>query len=229
MSTSSSAAARQALETAAPFPYAEVEGESEILAGPTGAEGTIQRMQAETLERGRQEGREQMRVEFNAALQKERQQIATTLQQFSSERQSYYHRIEAEVVQLALAISRKILHRETQPDPQALTGIVRITLEKLDAGTQVNLHVHPREATDWRHYFASQMEGSPIPEVHEDPALAAGECRLETSLGTTQIGLESQLKEIEGGLLDLLAERPRGPTSSASAAAGVGKSPERRG
>jgi hypothetical protein len=60
--------------------------------------------------------------------------------------------------------------------------------------------------------------------VHEDSALRPGECRLETSLGSTEVGLESQLKEIETGLLDLLAERPEAtlppapsaPTSSAA-------------
>jgi hypothetical protein len=52
------------------------------------------------------------------------------------------------------------------------------------------------------------MEGAPAPEVHEDAQLAAGECRMETSLGTTEAGIEAQLKEIETGLLDLLAERP---------------------
>ena len=52
------------------------------------------------------------------------------------ERQNYYRRIEGEVVELALAIARKILHREVQIDPHALAGIVRVTLEKLDTGHQ---------------------------------------------------------------------------------------------
>src|SRR5208282_4072228 len=50
-------------------------------------------------------------------------------------------------------------HRDTQIDPHALAGIVRVTLEKLDIGTKVSLHVHPQEAADWRHYFACQVEG----------------------------------------------------------------------
>jgi hypothetical protein len=61
------------------------------------------------------------------------------------------------------------------------------------------------------------MENVPAPEVFEDPAIAPGECRIDTSLGSTEVGLESQLKEIETGLLDLLAERP-GATPSSSPA-----------
>ena len=39
-----------------------------------------------------------------------------------------------------------------------------------------------REATEWRHYFACQAEGAPAPEVHEDPAIAQGECRSKLRL-----------------------------------------------
>jgi len=213
---SSSASARQrSVDTApetGPFPYAEAESTSAATetgnTAPRSNEDRTQQQQAEAFEKGRQHGQQQVRVEMETALQKERGQIARALPEFATERQNYYHRIEGEVVQLALAIARKILHREAQLDPNALAGIVRVTLEKLDAGTNVSLHVHPKEAADWRHYFAGQMEGAPIAEVHDDPTLAPGECRIETSLGSTEVGFESQLKEIETGLLDLLAERP---------------------
>jgi len=173
------------------------------------AEERSHRQQAESFEQGRQSAQAQLRVELDAALAKNRIEISQALRDFVVERQNYYRRVEGEVVELALAIARKILHREVQVDPQALAGIVRVTLEKLDNGTKVNLRVHPREAAEWRRYFACQPGDVPAPEVHEDPAIAPGECRIETSLGSTEIGLQSQLKEIETGLLDLLAERPR--------------------
>lgn len=212
MSMSSSAAApARAPESQdskpAPFPYAEAEPMNSDPSVPSAERNRLQ--QAEALEQGRQQGIQQVQAEFQAALQSERDRIARALDQFSIERQNYYRRIESEVVQLALGIARKILHREAQVDPHALAGIVRVTLDKLDAGTQVTLHVHPKEIADWRHYFACQTEGAPAPEVREDAALAPGECRIETSMGTTEVGFESQLKEIETGLLDLLAERPQ--------------------
>jgi flagellar assembly protein FliH len=200
-----------AVPTASPFCYAEAQ-----LAGNAGsglspeqaAEERTRRAQAEALERGREAGRQEMRASVDAALARSREQVLHALGEFQKERGSYYRRVEGEIVQLALAIARKILHREAQIDPRLLAGIVRVTLEKLDASTRVDLYVPPRETTDWRHYFACQEDGAPLPEVHEDAALAAGECRIHTSLGSTEVGLESQLKEIETGLLDLLAERP---------------------
>jgi flagellar assembly protein FliH len=214
MNSSSSGAAMAPAPAASPYQYCEAEG-YDPAATPAEKEQAVQektrRQQSEAFDKGREPGRQEVRIEFDAALARERQNIAAALQAFTIERQTYYRRIEGEVVQLALAIARKILHRETELDPNALKAIVRVTLEKLDAGTKVNLHVPPRDAADWRHYFACQAEGGTAPEVHEDAALPAGECRIETSLGTTLVGFESQLKEIETGLLDLLAERPGGP------------------
>ena len=217
----------------APFCYPE----AQLLGGAThgneqAAEERRLREQAEAFERGRAAAQQELRASLDAALARGREQILHALEQFARERASYYRRVEGEVVQLALAITRKILHREAMLDPHALAGIVRVTLEKLDSGTRIDLHVHPQEATDWRHYFACQAEGAPVPEVHEDPSLPPGECRIETSLGSTEVGLESQLKEIETGLLDLLAERPdtaapaAAPTSSSSSNAASAPQPE---
>jgi flagellar assembly protein FliH len=214
---SSSAQKPQRAPETSLYTYAETEASGRNSCTPDDANATaaerIRLAQAAAFEQGRQNGQQQARSEFEAALAKNREQIIQALREFALERQNYYQRIEGEVVQLSLAIARKILHRETQTDPNALAGIVRITLEKLDSGTKVSLHVHPLEAGDWRHYFACQVENVPAPDVYEDAAVGRGECRIETSLGSTEVGMESQLKEIETGLIDLLAERP-GATSS---------------
>jgi len=211
---SSSAPKRQKVAEASPFTYPDAGG-----AGSTGGASEVGQseaeqsrlQQAQAFEQGRQSAQQQLRSELDAALARDRGEINRALHQFVLERQDYYRRVESEVVGLALAIARKILHREVQIDPQALAGIVRVTLEKLDVGTKITLHVHPQEAADWRHYFACLAEDRPAPEILDDTTLDRGECRIETSLGSTEVGLASQLKEIETGLLDLLAERPGTP------------------
>ncbi len=219
---SSSAPKRQPVAEAQPFRYVDAGVSSgaagnasnanqgslgQTATGPT-TEERNQQLQAAAFERGRQSAEQKLRSEVEAVVAKQHEEVARSLREFAEERKDYYRRVEGEVVALALAIARKILHREVQIDPRALAGIVRVTLEKLDNGSKVDLRVHPREATDWRHYFACQIGDAPAPEVHEDGSLAPGECRVETSMGSTDVGLETQLKEIETGLLDLLAERP---------------------
>lgn len=136
--------------------------------------------------------------------------MAAALAQFTHDRATYFQKVEAEVVQLALSIARKILHRESQLDPLLLAGIVRVALEKIDGATGVVLRVHPQNAAGWRQYLTTHLEPSDLPEIAEDPAQELDRCVLQTSMGTAVVGMEVQLKEIEQGLMDLLAARPGG-------------------
>jgi len=163
----------------------------------------------EAFERGSQDGKEKARQQFDQQLLALQGSIAKALETFKSQREEYFSRIEPEVVHLALAISRKILHREAQMDPLLLTGIVHVALEKLDAGTRVRLRAHPGDVRFWNEYFSRAGSFQPAPELVGDPSLKPGELALESDLGSTQISLDSQLKEIEQGFFDLLEQRPQ--------------------
>jgi flagellar assembly protein FliH len=163
----------------------------------------------ESFERGAREGQKGARLAYEQQLTALQASIASALEKFKSEREVYFSRIEPEVVQLALAIARKILHREAQMDPLLLTGLVHVALEKLDAGAHVRLRAHPGDVHFWNEYLSQSGSSRPAAELIGDPALKPGELALETDVGSTQISLESQLKEIEQGFFDLLEQRPR--------------------
>jgi flagellar assembly protein FliH len=169
--------------------------------------GAEQRDQ-QTWKRGFEEGNANARLEHEKSLAMLRSEISKTLQDFAAERDSYFQRVEQEVVRLTLAIARKILHREAQVDPLLLTGVLRVALEKVSAGTNTRLRANPADIKIWRDYFMQARENFPAPELIGDPDLEPFRCVLETELGTTEIGLETQLKEIEQGFLDLLSQRP---------------------
>ncbi len=157
---------------------------------------------------GRQEGLTEARQSFDGQLAQERSSLASALAQFTCDRATYFQKVEGEVVQLALGIARRILHREAQLDPLLLAGIVRVALEKIDGATGVRLRIHPQDAAEWRRYLTAHLEPADLPEIVADPAQPPDRCTLETAMGTAAIGLEVQLKEIEQGLMDLLAARP---------------------
>jgi flagellar biosynthesis/type III secretory pathway protein FliH len=167
--------------------------------------------EAQARELGRRQGELEARAKFEEQLARERAAVAQALGDFSRERAAYYQKIEKEAVQLALSIARKILHREAQVDPLLLMGILRVALERIEGATGVVLAVHPQQAVLWRKYLISRLgPGELLPEILEDPAMALEQCQLRTSMGTADLGLEVQLKEIEQGLMDLLAARPQG-------------------
>jgi|SRR5271165_826720 len=157
---------------------------------------------------GHQAGEAEARKLFEEQLVQERASISAALAGFTRDRAAYFEKIEGEIVELALSIARKILHREAQIDPLLLAGIVRIALEQIDGATGVVLRVNPQNAADWRRYLSTHLDPNDLPEIAEDPSQPADRCTLETSMGTAVVGLEVQLKEIEQGLMDLLAARP---------------------
>lgn len=171
-------------------------------------DGAAQR-ERQAYEKGLAEGESRCRAEFENTLAGLRNQISAALQDFTEQRDAYFERVEPEVVQLALAVARKILHREVQMDPMLLAGVVHVALEKLDAGTQVRLRANPAEVGSWREYFSQPHDIRPIPELVGDSTLSHSECTLETDLGGTTISLDTQLKEIEQGFADLLEQRTR--------------------
>ena len=157
---------------------------------------------------GRAEGEAATRAAYEEHLDRVRDGVRATLADFAGERAAYYRQVESEVVQLALAIARKILHREAQVDPLLLAGVVRVALDQIESKTKVVVRVHPEQAPDARAYLRRAMDPQSVPEVVEDPTLELDRCVLQTEMGTAELGIEAQLKEIEQGLFDLLAKRP---------------------
>jgi flagellar biosynthesis/type III secretory pathway protein FliH len=207
-----------------PFPYdtippgalraATMEGLSAFsaagLGGPAAHDSAVETAAREALVRtqGKQEGLNEARHSFDEQLGRERASLAAALAQFTRDRATYFQKVEGEVVQLALSIARRILHREAQLDPLLLAGMVRVALEKIDGATGVRLHINPRDAAEWRQYLTAHLDPAHLPEIIADPAQPPDRCTLETAMGTAAISMEVQLKEIEQGLMDLLAARP---------------------
>jgi len=146
-------------------------------------------------------------TEYEARATAEADKIREALDLFQVERKEYFTRVESDVVHLALAISAKILHREAQVDPMLVAALVRVAIDKLHDGSSVSVRVSPAEAAKWRAFLANPLNGSTI-EVVEDAHLTAIDCILETELGSANFSIDAQMKEVEQGFFDLLAQRP---------------------
>jgi len=182
----------------------ETAGDDGLWTPSNGADNSAEQQlrEAKAREVGRMEGENTARSKYEDELRKQREKLAESVQQFQAERNSYFENIESEVVQLALAVARRILHREANVDPELLAGLVRYTLEKLRDGTRVKIRVNPAESATMQKQFGMKAE------VIADSSIAEGSCVLVTEIGTTAISVDEQLKEIECGLMDLLAQRP---------------------
>lgn len=131
-------------------------------------------------------------------------QLAT---RFSEEREQFFHRVEQEVVKLALAIASRILRREATMDPLLLTGAVRVALGQLSDSTEARLRVPAADLDLWTETMARLPNLALKPVVVADHAMHAGDCVIESSMGSADLGMCAQLFEIERSFFDEQGEK----------------------
>jgi flagellar assembly protein FliH len=157
-------------------------------------------------ERGRQEGRQAEREAQAAALateeERRKRQLAGLIESFTRERDRFLHAVEQEVVKLALAVAARILRREAQMDPLLLTGAVRVALGQLAGASEVRLRVPAAEADLWKETISLVPKLAMKPAVVAGEGMRLGECVIESKAGTVDLGVRSQLGEIERGFFD---------------------------
>ena len=154
-------------------------------------------------QKGLQDGQAAARKEMMAQMEAMNARLARTIEEFSGMRQRFRHEAEEDVVALALAIARRILHRELTMAPEALLGIVKAALEKMDAREVHRVRIRPEDAPAVKQ-FLEKMGLPQRVEVVADPGLERGAAILDSGRGALDASIETQLSEIERGLADLV-------------------------
>jgi flagellar assembly protein FliH len=164
------------------------------------AEGSGER---EAYQRGFAEGtavgKEQAAVEVQPVLDR----LAHTLAELSSLRSRIRRDAEKDLVKLAVAIARRVLHREVTIDPESIEGLIKVALEKLQSRDLCRVRVHPNHGAFIKASF-DRISNSKKIELIADASLRCGDVLFETEHGTLDASIESQLSEIERGFADRL-------------------------
>jgi flagellar assembly protein FliH len=106
-------------------------------------------------------------------------------------------------VKLALAIARRIVHRELAIDPDAMRGLVIAALDRLQGQEIARVRAHPQLAAGLAEPLRKLAQTSPV-EIVPDPSCERGALIFETDRGNLDASVETQLQEIERGLADRL-------------------------
>ena len=154
----------------------------------------------EAYQRGLQEGDSKASQRMEEQVTARLEQLGRAIEQLALHRGKVQREAEPELVRLALAIARRILRRELSVDPESLLGLVKAGLERIESADVHRVRVHPEHAS----VLARLLEGAARSvEIVADPGLPVGAVIFETSRGSLDTGLETQLKEIERGFVDL--------------------------
>lgn len=123
-------------------------------------------------------------------------------------RKRFRAEVEEDTVKLAIAIARRVLHREVATDPEAILGLVMAAFQKLNARETQRLRVSPGDATLLQENRAKLAVPQGL-EICADGSLPAGSVIFETSRGEMDASIDTQLGEIERGFADIVKRRAR--------------------
>lgn len=169
-------------------------------------ERQIQARVATAREQGRAEGE-------NAAQQRAMDRVnpaVAALQALIGDLSGQGHRLrleaERDTVKLAVVIARRILHRELAVDPEAVLGLVKAAFAKVEARETHRLRVSPADAALLLEH-RGKLDLPPAVEIAADSSLARGSAIFETSRGELDASIDTQLAEIDRGLVDVMRKR----------------------
>ncbi|MGO4880410.1 MAG: FliH/SctL family protein [Bryobacteraceae bacterium] len=168
-------------------------------------EQQMERRVHEAREAGYREGEAAARAQAATEVQQTVDGLARAVQEIAGLRPQVMRDAGAELIELALGIARRILHREVSVDPGALEGLVSGALQKLAGQEVLRIRVHPALEPGVRQALAREGRGG-LPLI-ADGTLERGAVQMETARGKLDASLETQLAEIGRGLADRLPER----------------------
>jgi flagellar assembly protein FliH len=111
-----------------------------------------------------------------------------------------YSQVEREVVQLAVEVARKIVHREIQADPEVIQTLVKVALDRVSGRSAVTVRVNPVDYNFLldknRGWIQEQGTGQEITLV-ADKSVERGGCLVQTESGDVDARIEEGFREVE--------------------------------
>ena len=157
----------------------------------------------ESYQRGFSEGRNIGHEQAAAELQPVMDRLSRSLADLATVRSKVRKTAESDLLKLAIAVARRVIHRELTLDPGSIEGLIRVALEKLESRELCRVRVHPDQEPVIRTLLA-RFSAAPV-ELIPDPTLQCGDVLFETAHGTLDGSIEAQLQEIERGFADRLS------------------------
>jgi len=161
---------------------------------------------AEARRIGRVEGEQALHAQISAQVDAMHLRVARAVEELALHKSALRREAEEDVVKLAIAIARKVIYREISVDSEALLGLVKVALDKIEARELHRVRVHPEQVTSFEHALKSIGAPRQI-EVHGDPGLERGAAIFETARGSLDASVETQLRQSERGFADVVARR----------------------
>jgi flagellar assembly protein FliH len=124
--------------------------------------------------------------------------VAQTIEELGGLRQSLIQETEREMVQLALTLARRVVHREVTLDPELAAALAHVALDRLGTTTPATIRLNPEDYTIVAQDGA-RWGTTPVTVV-PDPSISRGGCLVESAFGSVDATIERQFDELSRAL-----------------------------
>ncbi len=128
------------------------------------------------------------------------QRLQSLFQSVAAAREELVRKSEQEIVELAMMIARKVVHRELETKQEGILEITKAAIEKLLDRERLEIRIHPSDhefLTQEKERLLQEVEGIKNLVITADASIAPGGCVISTALGEVDARIDHQLKEVE--------------------------------
>lgn len=114
---------------------------------------------------------------------------------------------ERQIIDVALAVARKLLAREIEENPAVVLPIVKNALEKVHDQEQIVIKVSVDDfelVTEAKSDLQIMAGCEQPPTVLADPTLTAGNCVIDTAYGSVDARIDMQFAAIQKALQEVM-------------------------
>lgn len=166
-------------------------------------------LKVQAVELGYQEGKHKAEAEADAWLIEQTKRIGSILAAATEDRHRYLLQAEHELIEMALAVARKIMIDSIQIQPDAVVQLVKQHIKLVEDAQEVTLQVSISDY-EYVHVRKEELESllPPFTPLIIMPVkeLIPGDVLIHTQASRYDARLDSQLSEIKGHLLSLMEE-----------------------
>ena len=130
--------------------------------------------------------------------------LAQTLEEIGSLRNTMVHQTERQMVQLAIAVARRVVGREIALDGDLIVAMARVALDRLGEGTPAVIRLHPDDLAA----IGSPAWVGPHVQVVADAGLSRGACFVQSEFGFIDASVDAQFEQLAQAMLGDAAVAP---------------------
>jgi len=163
---------------------------------------------------GRKSGHESALAEHRAKLTDLVNALSGAAAELSASRNRLEIEAESEVLKLAVAIARRVTHRQASADASVVGDSLANAMKLVVHASDVRIAIHPSSRVtleDSLPRLKLQWPSLDHVELIEDATISPGGCRIFTRAGEVDANLDGQIDRIAAELVPCLAASPDNP------------------